>query len=208
MITEDSEDYHVLTNAVEHTRNVPGLICEIGTRAGGSLKHIIDTLVLKSLRPRPIVCVDPYGWIDYPEGNKIVKHDYTNTMRDTCLKDIYGYLGMINAYPRQPENAINVIFQIMEDLEFFERFVGGVPVYDRGSKKVYNNYSLAFLDGPHSAEAVKDEFDFFSARMQTGAAIVCDDIGMYDHGSVEVHMLKNGFEILEKTPRKASYVAI
>jgi len=203
MITTDSLDYHVLTNAVERTRDLPGAICEIGTRAGGSLRLIIDTLAFKQLPPRPIISVDPYGWIDYAEGDKLVKHDYTNRMRDTCLKDIYGYLSDWFQTPA------NVVFFILEDHEFFKAFGDGVPIYDRGEKRVYNDYSLAFLDGPHSVQAVRDEVEFFSQRMGPGAAIVCDDVGMYDHDDgVEPLIFEHGFTLLEKTARKASYLKI
>jgi len=198
MITTDSLDYHVLANAVKQTAHLDGLICEIGTRAGGSLKCIIDaSLNLPNMRP--IVSVDPYGWLDYAEGEKLVKHDYTNAMRDTCLKDIFGYLSSFAAPP-------NVVFFILEDTEFFSHFADSVPVYANGVKHVHSKYSLAFLDGPHSVEAVKREIDFFHPRMQPEGVIVCDDIGMYDHDSVEQHLFGLGFALIERTERKASYI--
>lgn len=219
-ITVDSLNYEILINAVCKTRNLDGLICEIGTRAGGSLKLIIDTILIKKLPPRPIICIDPYGCIDYPEGDegKVIRQDYTNGMRDTCLTDIYNYLNMVSIMPLENKitivpwqtpqliSKINTIFFILEDFEFFNRFGDGVPVYNNSEKKIYNDYSLVFLDGPHTCDALKREIDFFNLRMKSGAVIVCDDLGLYNHDLVEKYLFENGFDLVEKAERKASYI--
>lgn len=213
MISTDSVDYEVLIRAVKGTAELTGLVCEIGTRAGGSLKIIIDTMCRQI--PRPIVSVDPYGWLDYAFGDQKVKFDYTNTMRDWCLRDIHDYLLWLNktrAEDFMKGAPINAVFFTLEDTEFFKRFSDGVPIYDNGEKKVYEKYSLVFLDGPHSLDAVKAEVDFFAPRMEKGGALVIDDINLVNYEALEKHIFECGFSLVEKSNgrsdgsgRKAAY---
>jgi hypothetical protein len=197
MITTDSVDYHVLIQAVIQTKNLGGLICEVGTRAGGSLKLIIDTLAY--LPPRPIVSVDPYGWIDYTFGEQTVKFDYTNTMRDICLRDIHDHL--LNLNNGRDKNFVNVVFFTLEDTEFFQRFADGVPVYNGGEKTIYDKYSMVFLDGPHSFDAVKAEIDFFAPRMESGAVVVIDDFDLINNQeALNQHIALCGLSLTYKSP--------
>lgn len=193
----DSYNYEILRQAASSIKNVPGAVCEIGTRLGGSLKHIVDGLISVNDLNRNIVCVDPYGNIDYVHHEtQVVKLDYTNTMRNTALKNIYEYVEHL---------PVNVVLMCMEDTEFFKRFSDGVPFYQE-NKKIETTYSLVFFDGPHSTAPILNEVEFFKSRVASGSIFVFDDIETYPHQIVEDQLLSIGFAIYNKGNRKASYI--
>jgi len=196
----DSTDYHVLANAAKLIKPVNGMLCEVGTRRGGSLKVIVDAVLENSDINRNVVCIDPYGNIDYLpgelEGQRSVKLDYTNDMRNEALPAIYEYL---------QGKPINVTFMCLEDTEFFTRFADGVPFYNN-FKVIENKYALVFFDGPHTAKALRDEISFFAQRTAVGGAWVFDDILLYPHDDIEKLIDTLGFKLVEKTARKASYI--
>jgi hypothetical protein len=216
----DSQEYEILTNAVAKVGDTPGAIVEIGTRRGGSAKLIIDTLVATGNANRSMFCIDPYGNIEIEctnlnmtihnpdrqiEGDKMSKEltspqrfDYDNTMRNRTIPSLYFY-----AY----NAGLNFSFFCLEDHEFFKRYGDGVPVYEN-FKKLENEYAFVFFDGPHDNETLHIECSFFVERAPVGAVYVFDDIWMYDHdGIVEnTYLFPNGFEVLEKSKIKASYI--
>ena len=217
----DSQEYHILQNAANMVKNLPGAAVEIGTRRGGSAKMIID--VLKDGIPnRPMFCIDPYGNIeikctnlsttmhnpDRPiEGDPMAKDivsmqrfDYTFEMRNRVIPSLYYY-----AY----QAGLNFAFFCFEDTEFFKRFSDGVPVYDN-FKRIENEYAFVFYDGPHDNETLHLECDFFVKRSPIGSVHVFDDIWMYDHDKIveETYLFPNGFEVLEKKNIKASYIKV
>jgi hypothetical protein len=198
----DSRDYQVLANAVKEIKNVPGMICEIGTRRGGSMKVIIDNLLQNQDYYRNIVCIDPYGNIDYPIGEKenrdSLKLNYTNEMRNEAIPAIYEYV---------QNKPVNILIQCMEDTEFFKRFADGVPFYNE-YKIVETNYALVFFDGPHTLEALLEEIDFYQSRCVEGSVWVFDDIELYLHDLLEEKLFKHSWELIEKTSRKASYRSV
>jgi cephalosporin hydroxylase len=217
----DSQEYEILVNAVAAVKpDVPGAVVEIGTRRGGSAKMIIDTLVHTGNSNRSMFCIDPYGNIEIEctnlnmtihnpdraiEGDKMSKEltspqrfDYDNTMRNRIIPSLYFY-----AY----NAGLNFSFFCLEDHEFFNRYGDGVPVYDN-VKKYENEYAFVFFDGPHDNSALHLEVDFFVQRAPAGAVYVFDDIWMYDHDEIveQKYLFPNGFEVLEKSKIKASYI--
>jgi hypothetical protein len=192
----DSFDYEVLERAAHRVRDVLGLVCEIGTRRGGSLKYIIDGL--EGTR-KHIVCIDPYGGIGYNGADNLmnVRYDYTNAMKHESLPQIYNYAASKN---------VNIVFFNLEDTEFMGRFHDGVPVYD-GDKQVLNHYALVFFDGPHDTYSILNEVMFFLPRSRTGSVFVFDDIQTYQHHMIESVLYLNGYRLIEVGPknRKASY---
>ncbi len=216
----DSQQYEILTNAVEKIGDTPGAIVEIGTRRGGSAIMIIDKLVETDNTDRSMFCVDPYGNIEIEctnlnmtihnpdrkiEGDKQSKEitspqrfDYDNTMRNRTIPSLY-----YCAY----EAGLNFTFFCLEDHEFFKRYADGVPVYDN-FKKIEDKYAFVFLDGPHDNATLDLECSFFVPRMPVGGIMVLDDVWMYDHDKIveQKWLFPNGFEILEKGEVKASYV--
>lgn len=194
----DSSSYDVLERAVQKAPQ-GGLYLEIGTRRGGSTKVMIDALARQQLQEFPtLICLDPWGNIEYAERQGVKRRlDYTNSMRDDTLKNLYAYVH---------HKPVSLHVLTLEDTEYFERFKDGFPVYDQ-NKKFFKNYSCVFFDGPHDVETLMIEIGFFNQRKLPGTIWVFDDIqGYYPHDEqIEPLLFKLGFELLEKKTPKASY---
>lgn len=193
----DSKDYEVITRAINAIpKDKKGMTCEIGLREGGGSRYIMDALSQHPFPYKVHVGVDPFGNLVYARKDGIDKRmDYTNGMRDRSIGHIYSYAMKKN---------VNFIFINLEDTEFFNRYNDGIPVYS-DNKYLLSEYIFVHFDGPHQYELVRDEFLWFNERMTKGAAIVFDDVSDYDHSHVEECILSNGWELIEKTNRKASY---
>jgi hypothetical protein len=193
----DSADYEVLYNAASSIKDVEGLVCEIGTRRGGSTKYIIDGLLNAEDFNRTFICVDPYGSIEYfSNEHSCSKPDYTNDMRNDAIINIYKYV---------LSKPINVLFFCLEDTEFFKRFEDGVPVYN-DIKKLINQYSLVFFDGPHCSASIIKEVEFFYPRTVIGSKFVFDDVCDYNHSLIHESLIKNNFKQTETSHRKVTYI--
>jgi hypothetical protein len=215
VLVVDGRDYDVLDRAVDHVLDVEGAIVEIGTRLGGSVKLIIDRLLdHNAVRDRLIIAIDPYGDIAYPSTNKSVAcqevigrqyeivgdpmstevvipdvhHDYTNDMRNYFLPSLYHY-----AF----QAGVNFQFLQLTDTEYMKRFPDGFPTYVNGVERIVDRYSLTFLDGPHTTDAVMKEAVFFGSRTSVGGYLVFDDPWMYDHEKVDGVVREFGFELIE-----------
>lgn len=193
----DSDEYTILTNAVKNIENVRGLTCEIGLREGGSTKMILDTL-MNTKQHKIHVAIDPYGNINYAHWEtRFEKLDYTNKMKNRCLKNLYEYCEKYD---------MECLYFPLEDTEFFKRFSDGIPVYNE-NKYLINTYALVFFDGPHTTKLVKNEFDFFHDKIPIGGMLIFDDINQYPHmKNLDEYIQECGYEIFEKGDRKISYV--
>ena len=192
----DSANYEVLSDAVERIKAVEGLTCEIGLRRGGGSKYIIDALKATQ-QTKTHIAIDPFGNIEYPEGDddRIIRCDYTNTMRDDCLVNLYLYC----LQQQQP-----FIFFNLEDTEFFARFADGVPVYQE-TKQLVNRYALVHFDGPHTVRHLKVEIDFFQSRSPEGAVWIFDDVKLYNHADIHAYVRELGWSLFRTTDRKWAY---
>lgn len=192
----DSDNYDVLVDAVQRIQSVPGLTCELGLRRGGGTKYIIDALKATG-QTKVHIAVDPYGHIEYPEGDdgRSGRVDYTNGMRDECLVNLYLY-----CFQQQTP----FIFFNLEDTEFFARFADGVPVYQE-TKQIINTYALVHFDGPHTTAHVRAEVEFFHPRSPQGAVWVFDDVKLYDHRQVHSYIRELGWSCYRTTERKWAY---
>ena len=200
LLETDSSDYNILYEAVYLTKDIEGMVCEIGTRLGGSLKFIIDALIASASYKRNVLSIDPYGNIEYDasDNRKAIKLDYSNDMRYFAAHNLYRYI--LNA-------PISLVMFTLEDTEFMSRFADGVPFYN-DYKKIETKYSLVFFDGPHTTKAVIKETEFFVERASSGAVFVYDDINDYDHTQIENILFKSGFTLLRygTNKTKASYL--
>lgn len=195
----DSTDYDVLYRAAASIKGVEGTVCEIGTRAGGSTKYIIDGLLSVNDLNRNVICIDPYGNIDYHSNETTyAKSNYTNDMRNEALYNLYGYV---------KNKPINLIVFCLEDTEFFKSFENGVPFY-QNIKTISNQYSLVFFDGPHCSDNILKEVEFFYPRTVTGSTFVFDDVCDYSHDIIHNSLIMNNFKELESQGRKKSYIKI
>lgn len=195
----DSFEYEILINAVKKIKNVNGLTCEIGVREGGSSKIILENLK-ETNQNKVHIAIDPFGNIDYEHWeNRKEKIDYTNTMKNEMLKNLYTYCSV---------NNMECIYLPLEDNEFFKRYSDGIPIYNE-HKYIINDYALVFFDGPHTTELIKKEFDFFYNKIPKGGIIIFDDINQYPHmDKLDNYIKLKDFEILEKGYYKISYIKI
>lgn len=195
----DSREYHILLNAVERVKDVDGLTCEIGVREGGGTKLIIETM-LKMGQKRTHVAIDPFGNIEYEHfETRKERLDYTNSMKNRMLANLYALCN---------NTGMECLFFPLEDTEFFKRYCDGIPIYDE-YKSIVNKYAMVFLDGPHTTQLVRSEFDFFNTRIPCGGTIVFDDIDQYPHmEQLDDYIRANGFAMLEQGVCKISYVKL
>lgn len=195
----DSDDYYILKNAVKMVKDVPGMLCEIGTRRGGSLKLIIDTLLENHDHNRNIIGLDPYGNLEYisSEGQSI-RYDYDNAMRNETFVALYSYI---------QGKSVNLVMHVLEDTEFFRRFSDGVAFYNN-QKNYETNYSFVFFDGPHDVKSIIAEMEFFNQRSSVGAVWVIDDIHVIPYDIIKEWLRRNNFVTLEESKIKASYIKL
>lgn len=199
VLLTDSFNYEVLFEAAASIKDIPGTICEIGTRQGGSLQYIVEGLLAANDLNRNVVCLDPYGDIEYRGGDDhFSKIDYTNDMRNEAWANIYAY---VNKKP------VNVVFLCLEDTEFFNRFSDGFPFY-QNSKTISNQYALVFFDGPHDTISIIKEVEFFLPRSVVGSQFVFDDVAEYNHQAIDDILLQNNFKEVKRSQRKISYVKV
>ena len=144
------------------------------------------------------IAIDPFGNIDYEHWEyKKEKLNYTNSMKNEMLKNLYTYCSL---------NNMECLYFPLEDTEFFKRYADGVPIYNE-NKYIVNTYSLVFFDGPHTTKLVKDEFDFFYDKIPKYGIVVFDDINQYPHmKNLDNYIKEKGFEILEQGNCKISYI--
>lgn len=195
----DSKDYHLLENAAFMIHDVEGMSLEIGTRAGGSSRIMIDGIV-KSIpyQTRTHICIDPYGGIDYNYTDGVYVEDaYPNVYRDIAIPALFKYC---------MDKPINFIYFQLTDEQFMKRFADGVPIYLNNKETIETKYALVFFDGPHTTEQVLKETEFFEKRAPIGAMFVYDDVyHFYDHSIIEKYLIEKGWVVFGKTEAKAVY---
>lgn len=167
MIEGDSGEYEFLTEAVELSREVPGMCCEIGLRLGLGTKMIIDACAI--YRPSTtVISIDPYGSIKYigREHMGEIRLDYTNDMGKTCMTNMSAYV-MDKPVFWQP-------WKMTSD-RYFKICADGVELYELETT-LCNKYAMVHLDGVHTVKAISEEVIWFNVRMDSGATIVVDDV--------------------------------
>ena len=188
----DSLAYEVCYDAVVQTKDVEGMVCEIGLREGFGTFLMMHAALDSRQQSRKFVSVDPFGDILYITANMAPHHsDYTNNMKKKCLKAMYNWAFDCDMY---------LNFLCMTNDQYFVRFADGVPFYE-GEEKIISKYSVAFLDGPKSNEITAQELDFFGPRMSVGGKLVIDDIGhhWFDEPALERHAAEHNLQLDEST---------
>jgi len=193
----EGDHYHVLADAATAIKGVPGAVCEIGTRKGGSLGVIVNALEASGDHGRNVICVDPWGNIDYIHLNDQVEtgKGYSNEMRNEAIPNIFNFI---------KTKPVNLQVFCLEDTEFFKRFADGVPFYNR-AKVIETQYALVYFDGPHGDAQVMAEMDFFLPRSVPGTHFVFDDTSWYNHKIVHERMLAEDWDFIIDSGFKASY---
>ena len=195
-MNEEYTDYEILAEYAYKVRDYEGLTCEIGLRLGDGSKAILNG-IRQAYKPRTHIAVDPFGSIPYAlKETETIPANFSNEMKNIALKDLSSFCIQ--------NKHINFNFYPLEVEEFMARFADGVPVYSGAKKSLVNEYSLVFLDGPHTLEATLNQVKFFASR--TKGYIICDDVvGHYDHTPVNDYLLSQGWTCEINTKVKAVY---
>lgn len=193
-IDSPQETYDVMAKYAKLIKGVKGLTCEIGLRRAGGTITILESL-LENNDYRTHVCVDPYGNITYNDIMGSHKSDYTNTMKNETLSELYKYAN---------DKNLNIIFFNLEDNEFYKRFSDGVPVYEE-TKKIINTYSFVHIDGQHEYNAVRIAAEFFVSRITEKGFIIFDNTNHYDHYLIHKLLIDNEFILVENILHKLVY---
>lgn len=193
-IEGDSGEYEYLTEAVELSKDVEGLLVEIGVRMGMGTKYIIDA-VCEHRPGSTVIGIDPYGSILYTgkEPNGPCRLDYTNEMAKRCMAAMSAYVLTKN---------VNWLPIRMTDTEYFRAFAEGIEVYELDTVRC-NKYAMVHFDGPHTVEAIQAEVDFFLPRTPSGGCWIFDDItpDFYDHQEIRDYA-GDGFNIIRSGLKK------
>lgn len=200
-IEGDSGEYDFLTEAVRLSSSIAAPTVEIGVRKGLGSKTIMDAIV-EYCPGKTHIGIDPYGSILYSikENVEPCRLDYTNDMYKECMADLFTYiLG----------KPVEYVHFKLTDEEYFRRFNSGVKVYDIDTG-FWNSYSMVSFDGPHTANDVLIEVEFFHGRTDSGATFVFDDVSetdfFYTHSVVHDWLLLNGWSLVKQGVKKALYV--
>lgn len=185
----DSSEYEILKNAASKANWINGLSIELGIREGGSS----EIMIKQYSNPKIHIGIDPYGSLPYPR-----ECVYDNEMRNSAISSLYQIT---------KNTCVNFIFYNLTDLQFFKRFSDGVPVFDNTEEKIYDKYSIVFIDAGHTLEEVKMQVLFFKDKISNNGYLVFDDINDYYDHSVIHNMLEDyGFVLEEMGKVKASYM--
>lgn len=194
-IEGDSDEYWFLTEAVEMSKDVDGILCEIGLRLGMGTKTIIDAALLG----QTVISIDPFGSIPYVGREHIgpVRLDYTNGMYKQVMADMSAYV---------LDKPVEWLFFKMTDSEYFDKFTEGVELYELENVRC-NKYAMVHLDGPHEYKAIYNEFVFFNERMDSGATVVIDDVTPDFIDILPVNQLfeSNGWKLVKQGLKKNIY---
>jgi hypothetical protein len=184
LATDNPHEMEVLQDAAIDAPKGPDQVwIEVGTRAGGSARVLIDQMRVGQV----LVSVDPYGGLPYyafgtEEGGMLVAGasdgpivwdwvtgeglGYTDKMRTETTAELLRYSHARGVY---------FIPLLLADTDFMRAFPEGVPTYRHGHRRVLGSYGLVFLDGPHDSPALAHELGFFVPRLAEGGIIVVDD---------------------------------
>jgi hypothetical protein len=208
MLKGDSEEYSLLAKWVDQLSPRDFyLTVEIGVREGYGSHVIMENLKNKN---NFHIGIDPYGditykhldsqpgiahrWTDF-DGNILYNPDgsfksptYPNSMKQTFL----------TAFNKHE----NFILYQLEDIEYFNAFGQGVPIYYKSQKKIMNNYDFVHFDGPHTTAAVLHEALFFANRSNPGTRFVFDDINTYDMDLIQQALTHYDFYLIEQGKNK------
>lgn len=214
-------DIEILENAAANTKIGPELVCSIGVNKGGFVKTIVDALANTNNFSR-IVCVDPYGSMEYTltrDGANIavtdagltwdeswgpnfgedyvqVQYNFSNEMRDSVIPVLHNYSASLGFDFK--------FFNMIED-QFYINYANGVSYFANNVEEVHNSYKFVFVDGHPTSNSVLKTVEFFKNRIVSDGIIAFDDCAVYDFSVVENELLNSGFTVIEKGEWKAAY---
>ena len=208
MLKGDSKEYNLLAKwADQLSPRDFYLSVEIGVREGYGSHVIMENLKNKN---NFHIGIDPYGDITYNHVDSIPGHEPTWT--DFKGNILYNPDGSFKTptYPSSMKQTFltafnkheNFILYQLEDIEYFNAFGQGVPIYYKGQKKIMNTYDFVHFDGPHTTAAVLHEALFFANRSNPGTRFVFDDIDTYEIEQITQALAYYDFYIIERGKNK------
>ncbi|QGH73311.1 MAG: methyltransferase [Siphoviridae sp. cttb18] len=159
-------------------------IVEIGTAGGTTAFYALECLK-KNNDKRWFFTIDPYGDKPYQAGGSILDSamGYNDKLYAEMMKKLYSF-----AY----ENELSYLHWKLTSLDFMKIFPQ-IEFWSSEWVKLKPKFAWAFLDGDHSWNPVKEEFDFFYNHMPKGGVICIDDFNLLE-GENEVRQRLNGYE--------------
>ncbi|MDY6803195.1 MAG: class I SAM-dependent methyltransferase [Cyanobacteriota bacterium] len=176
----------------------PQKILEIGTFVG------VSTAVLGLCLPETqIVCVDADFPVEFQnvlclKQFKIKNHQQTNLY---FVEQLLKHFGILKRFTLK-RGFFSCCLANKQELDKAASY--GIKLEDRaiiGPEvcEEYGLFDLAFLDGDHRKEAVKQDLTLLSGYIRSGGAIVLDDVGL-DYWGREVR--RGVEEFLQEHPQK------
>lgn len=194
----DSGEYEFLGEAVELSKDVEGICCEVGVRLGRGTAEIMES-VRQFCPNKKVIAVDCYGSLPYIGREHIgaIRLDYDNPMKAKCMAQLWEYV---------IENPVNFDFIPLTDYAFFDKFSDGVPNYEL-EESLLTKYSMVHLDAQHTVADVSRQIIWFNERMLSGATLVIDDITIdfFDIIPVNLLLVDLGWVILKQGVKKGLY---
>lgn len=177
-----------------------GAVVEIGSFCGLSLNHIIY-LMEKNSRPNPVFSVDAWNFEGvapsdevFP-GTQINSGRYRELVMETFAKNVRLFSGA-----RLPHHIK------LDSDQFFEAWHSGRELQDLFGRDVRlgGPIALAYIDGDHSYEQSRRDFENIDRHMVPGGFIIFDDSADWtDWGShyvaKEAARLSN-YELISRSP--------
>ena len=208
MLKGDSKEYNLLAKWADQLSPKDFyLSVEIGVREGYGSHVIMENFKNKN---HFHIGIDPYGDITYNHVDSIPGHEPTWTdFKGNILYNSDGSF-KIPTYPNSMKQTFltafnkheNFILYQLEDIEYFNAFGQGVPIYYKGQKKIMNNYDFVHFDGPHTTAAVLHEALFFANRSNPGTRFVFDDVDTYDMNHITQALTHYDFYLIERGKNK------
>jgi hypothetical protein len=167
-----------------------GLALEVGVRRGGTSFAFIQAIAGSSKPNRPMLGCDPWGDLPYAVGERIEQPNYGESFYRDAMVSLSIVAKECNVFHHVMRLTSYDFMKIFDDISFY-----------RDGKELSKKFSVVYLDGLHSVEAVSTELEWFRERMMPNGMIIVDDtheIAFSDHPTIK-WMFENGEVRKERT---------
>jgi hypothetical protein len=169
-VAHSDSDIQQFTWFAEHflqtQERAPGMVLEVGTRAGGSAYlwlRLLEEIV--GAMPPLVATVDPYGGRPYNDGRQVGRHYYGD-------EHYLAQRALLAPFS-------NHTHWMLPSRDFFALAVRGIPYWRNGVSYMYGNVGWAYLDGEHDADSILRDVETLietPGMMASGGAIMIDNV--------------------------------
>lgn len=158
--------------------NMPeyGMVVEIGSFAGLSANVLLH-LLNKYKKEHELICVDAWIYEGYNDYKNEAIPDFIDGREDVSRKEYSTYIreAFKNSLKLFQPNRLPYAFHA-KSTAFFEAWDKEelTDVFGR-SKKISGNISFCYIDGDHSYQASKEDFEHCYKYMLSGGFVLLDD---------------------------------